>query len=186
MRVAVVIGHDERSQGARAVDGVQEYTWQRILAEGLSVELHLRGIDAPVYHRASGLGYAASMGKLVRELNTDNPALVLSLHFNAFDGPAKLHGTMGLHWPGSRMGQRWARLLSSACARAQGTTDRGPRAQAVSWAGAPLYLLRNTRAPAVILETHYGDHDDDHRLATTARDRGTTARHLAETIAGAL
>lgn len=187
MKVAVVVGHSEASQGAVSVSGEQEWSWQRPLASQLVTELGARDLEARVFYRPNG-GYTRSMRKLCDRINAYDPDLVVSLHFNAFPeapGQAEVVGTMALHWPTSRQGKRWAVQLSAACARAQGTRDRGARQQAKSWSGATLWILALTRAPAVILETHYGDARSDHDKATATRDSGATASALADCIAGA-
>lgn len=180
MKLAIVVGHSQERQGAVAVDKVQEWTWQRVLAHQVMAEVS----GSRVFYRPAG-PYTRAMKKLVAEVNGWEPDLVVSLHFNAFAEPPGIdpvHGTMALHWPGSRAGRRWAGILSAAVADAQRTRDKGPREQAKSWGGATLWILQATKAPAVILETHYGDTASDHRKATEARDCGRTARAIAKAI----
>ena len=124
------------------------------------------------------------MGQVCKAANawTNGPTdLVLSLHFNAAPESHKgrFHGTEALHWPGSRNGAMWARQLSAACAAELGTRDRGPKAQSASSSGKPLLILRDTLAPAVILESHFGDHAEDHSKAMRARRSGRLAEALA-------
>jgi len=185
MKVAITIGHRASAQGATGADGVQEWAWHRPFGRQIAAELAARGVDATVHERPDIRRYGDAMARLCRAVNHERPDLVIELHFNAFSEPAgmaSVRGSMALHWPTSRKGARWARLLSRACAEAIGTRDRGARSQARSWSGATLYILRDTLAPAVILETHYGDDPDDHRQATEARDRGELARVIAQAI----
>lgn len=181
--VAIVVGHTAERPGALAADGVGEWHWQRPLANQIAVQLADLDIDGTAYYRGP-LPYGLAMHDVVQRVNRADPDLVLSLHFNSAPESHKgqMHGTMALYWPTSRTGKLAARALSSACAAAQGTRDRGPRSQAVSWAGSPLYILRDTRAPAVILETHYGDNAQDHQRASVARDNGSTAAAIAGAI----
>lgn len=176
-KIAIVVGHSQWSQGAKAVDGIQEWTWHKVLAEQL---LELIGDKGRIFFRPKG-HYTKAMEQLVGEINTWHPDLVLSLHFNAMEG-GTFRGTLALHWPTSTKGEAWAAAISAAVAEAQGTQDKGARSQSTSWAGAPLYILRDTDAPAVILESHYGNNAEDHEAATTARDLGQTAEALAEVL----
>lgn len=188
MDVAISVGHSKASPGAVAVDGIAEWHWHHPLANALAVELAGHNLEAEVFYRPE-LPYSLAMHDLVQRINRAAPRVVLELHFNAFPeapGQATVTGTMALYWPTSEMGHQLARKLSAATAQAQGTIDRGARAQALSWAGAPLYILQNTRAPSVILETHYGDAACDHQRATAARDSGATARALAAALAEVL
>jgi N-acetylmuramoyl-L-alanine amidase len=187
MRLAIVVGHSQSAQGAVAVDGVQEWAWQRVLAHQVEAAATEAGHEVQVFYRPCG-GYTRSMRALTAQVNRWAPDLVVSLHFNAFPeapGQREVTGTMALHWPGSVAGRTWAVQLSAAVARAQGTRDRGARAQARSWSGASLWLLRSTRAPAVILETHYGDAASDHAQATAARDSWATARAIVAALPAA-
>lgn len=185
MKVSISVGHRKSSQGAAGFDGVQEWAWQRPLAHQIAALLEESGHTATVHERPDVNDYARGMHGLTTAINALSPDVVVELHFNSFAEPAgvaSVRGTMGLHWPGSSKGARWAASLSRACAQAIGTRDRGAREQARSWSGATLYLLRDTLAPAVILETHYGDDEADHRLATSARDNGELARAIAQAI----
>lgn len=191
--IAIVVGHDERSRGAVGDDGVQEWELNRGLAVRLTERLAALGLPLaqqsyreggvahkrPIFYRTPGLGYRGSMRKLTAELNAERPSLVLSLHFNA-SSDSRATGSEALHWPTSTAGLRWAALLSTTTAATLGLKDRGPRAQASSWAGAPLYILRDTQAPAVILETHFGTNPTDHAAATALQDE--LARNLARVL----
>lgn len=179
MRLAIVIGHSPGHGGAVAVDGVTEYdhhrhTAARVMARALEV-----GHTCRVFTRDDG-AYSTVMPRLVGEVNAWSPDLVISLHFDAATAEHKgeWDGTSALHWPGSRAGRMYAVQLSAAVARAQGTRDRGAIARDTSWSGERLHILSDTRVPAVILETHFGDHAGDHRRATEARDQGETARAI--------
>ena len=185
MRVAIVVGHAKSRQGAVAVDGVQEWAWQYPLAEQVVALANRRGHTAKLFTRPDNGTYGRAMRTLTKQINAWRADIVISLHFNAFPEPvgmASVNGTLALHWPTSKQGRTYAVQLSAAVARAQGTRDKGAREQARSWSGAVLYLLRDTMAPAVILETHYGDDATDHEKATRSRDSGLTARAIVDAL----
>lgn len=178
MRVAIVIGHSKASKGAGNTRGVQEWTWNRTLAGQLLAEL---GEDvARVFTRRPG-PYNSAVPALAKQINAWGADLVVSLHFNASTNAAA-HGCCALHWPGSYGGRTWARGLSEAASRAIGNRDRGPVEQRESWSGLQLWILSETRAPAVILESYFGTNARDTDLADAALASGRLARALADRI----
>jgi len=177
MKLAIVVGHRKSAQGATAVDGVQEWSWNRPLADQIAAGATALGHDVRVFYRPDRSGYSKAMGELVSEVNAYAPDLVLSLHFDS-STDTSFRGASALHWPGSKAGRMWAVQLSAAVARAAGIRSRGAIAQVESWAGSPLYILRDTVAPAVIIESHFGSNAADHVKATAARDSGDLARAI--------
>lgn len=178
MKLALVIGHSSSSKGAVAVDGVQEWDWTRPLAGQIE---RLAPFDVRTFYRTPNQGYTRPIKRVAREINAWGADAVIALHFNAFPEPPgveSVNGTMALYWPGSTKGRALAAKVSRAVSIAQGTRDRGAREQASSWGGARLHILADTLAPAIILETHYGDDPEDHRKATSARDSGATAKMI--------
>jgi len=184
VRVALVVGHREHAQGATAVDGGQEWAFNRVLADQTAAAMTALGHDVRVFLRPDIAGYTTAMRRLIERVNGYEPDLVISMHYNAAPNPQKgqWHGTEALYWPSSRAGKMWATQLSGAVARAQGTYNRGPKARSESWAGSPLLILRDTDAPAVIVETHFGDYASDHARALAARDSGATAQAIASVL----
>lgn len=187
--VAIVVGHSSRDPGAVAADGITEHEWCGDLASRLHMACLSRGIRSAVYRRPD-LPYRDAMGVLARGLNAAALRLVIELHFNALDKTRS--GSCALHWPGSVRGQVAAAALSRAASEAIRIRDLGAIAQARSWAqsrfengrpvpaGPPLYVLQWTRAPAVIVESHFGDNAGDHMAATSARDGGVLPGALAD------
>ena len=194
--VAIVVGHDSTSQGARAVDGVREWTWTRPLATQVAVELERRGRRAGVLLRDTHGGYQAKMKRVAGAITAAGAQVAVELHFNA-NGGSGTGRTEVLYWPGSSRGQKLAALMADQVAECLGPKRRRQAvAQARSWAhaedldgdgrvdpaGPPLYFLQLTRCPAVIVESHFGDIDSDHTIATEARDDGRLAVAIATAI----
>lgn len=178
--IAIVVGHTHAAPGARGADGTHEHTWHSELAELLVAELLSRRFLPAVYTRPEG-PYEEAMRALTRGINAASPRLVVELHFDSAAGRG-WSGSSALHWPASTKGAAAAATLSAAAADAIGIRDRGAIGQGVSHGGLPLRILQWTRAPAVILETHYGDTASDHTAATAARDDGRLPRALAAAI----
>jgi N-acetylmuramoyl-L-alanine amidase len=181
MRVAAVVGHDEQNQGAYSLTlDVAEWAFNVPLAAGIVQDLEGRGAVARIFERPAGVGYSTAMATLTSEINKWSPDLVVSLHFNSM-GDTSFSGCCVLHWPSSVRGNLAAAAISEAVGAAVGNRNRGAVAQADSWSGAPLYILRDTSCPAVIVESFFGSNPDDATKGRKARDSGA----LAAAIAGA-
>jgi len=182
MRIAVVVGHDERNQGAYSLTlDVAEWAFNVPLAAGIVQDLERRGAVARIFERPAGVGYSTAMAQLTSEINQWSADLVVSLHFNSM-GDTSFAGCCALHWPSSVRGNMAAAAISEAVSGAVGNRNRGAIAQADSWSGAPLYILKNTAAPAVIVESFFGSNPEDASRGRTARDSG----ELAAAVAGAV
>lgn len=193
MRVALVVGHARDAQGARAVDGVTEWVWNTTFATMIHDELAALGVTSKVFMRPT---VPNRMKVLTDQVNVWGPDLVLSLHFNSVGDPGP-RGALAVYYPGSTAGQAWAKRLVRAIEPCigHGYREGGFKAQARSWSraktltngrivpdGTPLYVLKLTRAPAVILEPHFGSNQIDHRRSTLVRPQMAAA--LAAEIAG--
>jgi len=178
VRFAIVIGHRKSKQGARAVSGVHEWRWNIPLGGRLVGNLEAAGHDADLLFRPDRSGGALS--ELVRRLNASDYDAIVSLHFNALNG--SVGGHEQLHHPSSTRGRSLAKACSAAHVEAlPGVRNRGTRRTTTNGAGVELIILTQTRAPATIVESHFGDHAPDHEEATANRDRLADAlgEHLA-------
>lgn len=179
MRLAIVVGHSARHKGAAAVDGTREYDFTRPLAARITDAAMVAGHEPRVFLRDGGFR------AMIEEINAWGPGLIVSLHFNAMPAShaGQAHGTEVLHYPGSTAGRAWAEKLAAAVSEAQGTRNRGAKAQAQASEGrGALLILRDTRAPAVIVELFFGDNAGDYDRGRRARDSGATARAVASAL----
>lgn len=179
LKVAVVVGHSASDKGAVSVNGTQEYDWNSVLAESLCEELRALGVEVVTHERPAGW-YTPAMMHLVRAINADSPSCAIELHFDG--GLPEWHGASALHWPGSTLSEALAAGVALSAAKASGVRNRGAIAQTKSSSGKPLYFLKSTKCPAIILESHFGCNAEDHWLATHARDDGSLAREIAQAV----
>ena len=96
----------------------------------------------------------ANLANIVRKCNAHDVDLDVSIHFNAFNGAA--HGTEVLVLNGSTQRTRAKRICDKISAL--GFDDRGVKATN------SLYVLRNTKAPALLVECCFCDNKVDARL----------------------
>lgn len=166
--VAICIGHDRLSQGADP-DGVgpepAEWAVHGVVAGLVATALAESSYRVAVFERESGK-YVDQMTRLIAAVNEAHPRAAIELHANSVtEHHPDRFATFGLYWPTSNKGRRLAAAVSTPVARALGTQYREPRPQMTSWAGAPLYFLRDTKMPACIIETHNVHHLDAHHRA---------------------
>ncbi len=195
LRIAVVVGHSEGSRSeAHAVDGIGEWEFQSKVADDAVRYLKARRAQVQLWSRKKG----QSLQKVIREVNKFKAHFAVELHFNSITPPAA--GTEGLFWPTSAAGAALAWQLAQDVNRVVAVQGaRLPRAvgQVRSWnaeKGTPpifdargiqqpngpwLEFLRDTTMPAVLLETHFGNHRLQHALAMLRRDDGTLGRAVA-------
>ena len=184
MKIAISIGHDERSQGAFSLAlNMKEHEWNGLFGDALIPELETLGVTVRRFERPSGLGYQAAMSALTSEINAWGPDLVVELHFNAMDD-SSWTGCCVLHWPSSTLGNIAAAAISEAAAEAIGNRNRGAVAQDRSWNSGrpPLYILRDTKAPSTIMETFFGSSSTDSIAADKARESGALPKAVAKAI----
>lgn len=95
----------------------------------------------------------ANLAAIVRKCNAHSVDLDVSIHFNAFNGTA--HGTEVLVLNGSTQRTRAKRICDKISAL--GFDDRGVKTDR-------LYVLRNTKAPALLVECCFCDSKIDAKL----------------------
>jgi N-acetylmuramoyl-L-alanine amidase len=168
-RIVLNIGHGGGDSGAIGADGTEEHAFNRDeLGPLVKRELESLGWEVSVVIQRK------SFGELPARINALNPDLILSLHFNCADGTAT--GTETLYFGRSRVSRAFAEKVQAAMVKALGLPDRG--AKGITQ-GRGVALLRNTKAPCLILEPFFGDNPND---LARARER---LGDLAEEIAGA-
>lgn len=174
-RIVLQIGHGGNSShydsGAIGADGTHEHKFNRDeLHPLLSKELEDMGFEVVTIIQEK------SFGELPDRINALNPDVILSLHFNAFNGSAT--GSETLHYYRSRNGLRLAKLIQDGVVKALGLADRGCKGLRSGYRGSA--LVKRTRAVAVILEPFFGDNPND--LATARENLGELARNIAKGV----
>lgn len=185
--VALVIGHTIDRPGAVAIDGLDEYRWGGQVVEAARLACHDLGLVALVVEKQAWGTYRARLRAATKQINASHAKFCVEVHFNAAPAganAARFRGVCALHWPSSVRGHALAQDVAHAVADATGLRLRyhdGAHAQARSWngpaatdeagrpvpGGPPLYILKWTTMPAIVLETHFGTSEKDHELATT-------------------
>ena len=171
MVIGLRAGHSEKARGASGV--VDEWaTMNRlypIVVKYLN-QLGHRVIDCNPYGATTVSG---ELSQGVAKANTLAIDLFCSLHMNAYNGSA--HGTECWIYSTSSKSKPAAQRIVANLA-SMGLTNRGVKTST------KYYELRNTKAPAIIIETGFCDNAGDANLINHNLDK--VARLIAEGITG--
>ena len=164
MKISINIGHggdgSNYDSGAIAADGTHEHDFNRDELVPLVIkELKNRN------HSIVTIIQRKNFSELPDRINEHNPDVVLSFHFNAFNGNAT--GTEMLYYKTSKRSKRLAECLQDNVVAVLGLADRGIKGLE---SGRGVALLKRTNAPCVILEPFFGDNQNDLNTARNNLD----------------
>jgi len=172
-RIALVIGHNARAQGAvRVTDGRTEYDWCGLLA---AMVMALDPARYVILRRPTGLTYSGEIRAAYDAVNASGAVASIELHFNGAAAETAT-GTETLS-SGTQGSMRLASLIQPRMVRALGLRDRGvkiikraDRGGESLWAGRP---------PAVLIEPYFGSRRQDCIAADAAMAQLAGAIHDA-------
>lgn len=170
MKIAIVIGHNSKAQGAvRITDGRTEYDWNGHLAE--LIRDHDPG-RVRIFRRQAGLGYSREIDKVYGETDAWGADVTIELHFNGSADP-RAEGCLTLS-SGTAGSMRLAREVQARMLAVMQNEDdgilvrdRSDRGGRSLWAG---------RAPAILTEPYFGGNARFCHVADARKDE------LAEAI----
>lgn len=150
MKIAIVVGHNSRAQGAvRVTDGRSEFDWNGELA-GL-IQSH--DPDAiRVFRREAGGGYSAEIDRVYGAVDEWGAHCSVELHFNASANP-RANGCLMLS-SGTKGSLKLAHEVQWRCAEVMGGNDRGVQVRRRHQRGGR--SLWQGRAPAILTEPYFG------------------------------
>lgn len=157
MRIAIDCGHtlsgtDYGAVGTRVIDKLKA--------------LDYTVIDCTIDNSNS---LEESLAYRVNQANNNNVDLFISIHFNAYNGQA--YGTEVFTWGGEQF-QEATRVLNNLAGL--GYVNRGIKD------GSNLYVIRNTKAKAMLIECCFCDNKED----MNKYDAGKMANAIVEGITG--
>ena len=153
MKICISSGHGKHIRGASGspvppqLDEVNE---ARRVTETVAAELRQRGATVLTFHDDVSDDQSENLHRITDWHNSHVPHdLDISVHFNAFDHSA--HGTEVLYVTQEKLAAR----VSEAIADAGDFTNRGAKYRS------DLYVLNNTKEPAILLEVCFCDNTSD-------------------------
>ncbi len=157
LNVAICVGHSRSGDtGAVSCGGVNEWTYNKKVAEHLKSDLQEYGISSFVVDKYGGTygSYTSAINWLVKHLKEQKASIAIELHFNASSN-SKAEGMEMLYWKTSRIGMTLAEYLLRGCQKYFPLIkNRGTKKRDTGDRGAT--FLRKTHVPAVIAEPFFG------------------------------
>lgn len=158
MKIAIVVGHEKKAQGASNKNGTTEYTFNSRLAKAIAELLTAVDIE-PVIVWRDGTTYS----KLPKRINKTKADVCVSLHCNAFNELAS--GSEVLHYVNSTNSERLASLIQKEVVKVMELPDRGLRPVDAAHQGRKGdkggHLCKYTSMPCVIVESLFIDNSKD-------------------------
>lgn len=169
MKIAIVVGHTSRSQGAVSIDGTSEFAWNSRLAQMIHDE---NPNTTRIFNRPAHLGYSRGIDFCYSEVDRWGAKCSVELHFNsnAKRGPSGVL-TLSSGTPGSL---DLAREVHSRCVAVMETRDRGVEVRTRHMRGGR--SLWQGKSPAIMAEPFFGSNPEDWRRANARME------YLAEAI----
>jgi N-acetylmuramoyl-L-alanine amidase len=173
-KLAIVVGHNIRSQGAvRKDNGETEFVYNSRLAEIIKQKASDYGLNVEIFKRTPGRGEIARVYQQVDFWNADAS---IELHFNSFGNPSA-SGTETLS-SGSSRSLKLAEEVQMEMVETLGLTDRGILVRNRRTKGKGYLSLVSGKAPAILIEPFFGSN----ARGLAASDELFEQQKLAEAI----
>lgn len=161
-------GHNSIVPGANKY--LNEVTEDRAVKDKVISYLRAAGHTAYDCTDDAGTTQSANLSNIVRKCNSHSVDLDISIHLNAGCGT----GTEVWYYTGDNDGKAKSAEVSAAVAKALGIKDRGVKPSN------DLYVLRNTKATAILVECCFVDNTTD----AAAWNADKCARAIVEAVTG--
>lgn len=171
MKICIDPGHGGRDSGA--VSGkVKEKDVNLAIAQKLLLLLYNKGHDI-IMTRSNDI--AVSLYERANKANNFNADIFVSIHNNAVSDEG-VQGTETLFCPGSRQGERLARLVQDELVKRLKRPDRGIKSRS------DLVVLRYTTMPAILVECAFLTNPVERKLLQDNGFQHLAAEGIAEGI----
>lgn len=175
-KLAIVVGHNERGQGAvRADTNESEYRYNNQIAElmrGMAAEYE---IDAKVFNRKPAGGYSREIRTVYGEADTWGADATIELHFNAASAAATGTETLSSGTSGS---MTLAKEVQEEMLGALGLRNRGIKVRNRKNRQRGYLSLVTGKAPAILVEPFFNENPNDLSKTKTDKQRKNLARAL--------
>lgn len=175
MKLAIVVGHNARAQGAVRPDtGESEFLWNSRLAAMIEEEARrFHKIKVQTFFREHCGSYRREIAKVYGETDAWGADATVELHFNSHHNPSAT-GTETLS-SGSKASLRFCEALQDRMLYALGLRDRGTK---VVRTGRGSASLISGRAPAALIEPYFGSSPKGQAATDEPAEMCTLARGI--------
>jgi N-acetylmuramoyl-L-alanine amidase len=154
-RVAICVGHSRiGDKGARSVGGVDEWDYNKKIADLLQSRLKNQGIQSVVFDDYPAESYSRAIRWLAKSVGKEKCDIAIEFHFNSYSS-TRAEGYEYLYYSSSNKGKRLAECFRKAhfdTFKVQ--KDRGIKPIESGQRG--VSFLRGVPPPAVICEPFFG------------------------------
>lgn len=158
MKIAIVVGHQPSSPGAINKNlSVSEFDFNEMLAKDIKLNFEDYSLTDEIVVVYRETNYQ----ELPSQVNAVNPDLIVSLHANAFN--TQTQGCEMLYYHTSKKSKHIADIFQRNINSVLKNKNRGIKPKTTEDKGG--YLLRYTKAPAIICEPFFLDNDEELSLA---------------------
>lgn len=179
MKLAIVVGHNENSQGAVRTDTYEtEFQFNKDLAKKINavVDEQFDDIQVKTFYRTPGGGYTSEIRRVYKEVDAWNADGSIELHFNSAGDP-QASGTETFT-SGSAKSMILAEEVQMEMVETLGLRDRGIKIRNSRTKGRGYMSLVSGKAPAILIEPFFGSSV----LGQGATDEDFERWNLAEAI----
>lgn len=157
MKVAIVVGHHEKSKGAYSdYFGMNEYDFYSRVASLLS--------DVTIFkHDSSISGYTSRIKNTANRINQSDFDLVIELHFNSFSNPSA-NGCEALFYYKSAAGKLAAEKFSQKVNECTGIPLRNNGLKPLTKGDRGFASVYYTKAPTILIEPFFGSNEEDCKM----------------------
>ena len=165
-KLALVVGHTSKQQGARAVEPIDqfEYPWNKDLAQQIKLECGRRDITCGIFYR-DGVGIKGAYAQVL----SWGPSRCIELHFNSHTSPVE--GTETLYGI-EDVSASWATIVQQEMVNVYARVGKGDRGIKLRKKGQTGYtsLTQLKKIPSCLVEPFFGNSPEDSTLAASLVD----------------
>ncbi len=167
-KIALVVGHRSRSQGAYGNAGHSEWSFYNDLVEEVIHAAKGMNVELKIFHRKeNGHGYTQRMKHLHQEIDAWGGNISISCHFNA-SSHASANGHEVLHCASSHTSAKYARIMNDIFTRHLPNRSRGIKKRTKKQRGGG-FLCRG-RSYCILIEPFFASNQSDYMLHTRGRE----------------
>lgn len=180
-KLAVVVGHNSRSQGAvRQDNGESEFVYHSRMAAYMAEVAHEYDLDVKVFFRKAGRGYSREIREVYAETDRWGADATVELHFNAAGDP-RASGTETLS-SGSSKSVELAQSVQMELVEELGLRDRGVKVRNSRTKGRGYLSLVSGRAPAILTEPFFATSSKGLAASDTSLEQQRIAEAILEGV----
>lgn len=175
MKLAVVVGHNEKAPGAYAVApiGRSEFDFNSDVAETMALIDKDYGLEVKVFKRPAGVGYSTEIARAYAEVNAWRADVSVELHFNSYRYTSTGSETLT---SGSKKSRALAEKVQAEMLKQLKLHDRGVKVRKSSDRGGR--SLHAGKAPAILVEPFFGSNRSDCEAAARLGVTGFAKMYL--------